>query len=374
MDTTTLSVIATVIAALTFLALIVALYFVLGHSQARRAVYREVGLLRRLWSAIDPTVANDSANWAENTTHTLRLLMITAIIFAVVIAAWAAAASVMRTIWLYRPESGSGVHDSLSVSDWKTWILALFQIVRGIGGTLVLCAAGGVVGAVVGFVFGLPRPPPDGATPGQNGQSDKGGDDSKAGDSSSGWRLNNNLIQIGDSLTKGFIAISLVEAKSGFRLFENEAQVAAVWLFASRHGSPAVLPAAIAGAAVFGFLFAYLYTQLIISGLFAEAASQLESLPGRGARATLAGIRSIREALVPRISRSRDATEPIDQPTPDEVEAALEYVDIGYRDLISRPQLTREQVLSWTLAKAVLNDYEEAAKGFLYLLRVYHNG
>jgi hypothetical protein len=275
----------------------------------------------------------------------------------------------MRTIWLYQTSGSAGFAPgelTKHVADLTTWAFALFQIVRGVGGTLALCAAAGLAGAALGFLFGLPQPPEKTAQAAPN-SADKTANPDQQRDRT--WRLNSNLMDISDWLTKAIVGVSLFEAQRAFGLFGGKSQVVAQWLFDSRHGSYAVLPAAMAGAAVLGFLFTNLHTQLVVSGLIAEADHYLaKAWPGRVARATLTGIKSIREGLVPRISRAMGVPEPQDHPMPDEIEAALEYVGITFNDLKSRPGLTREEVLSWARAKAVLNDYREAAKGYIYLL------
>jgi hypothetical protein len=133
-----------------------------------------------------------------------------------------------------------------------------------------------------------------------------------------------------------------------------------------RHGSPALMGSAMVGSSVFGFLFAYLYAALIVSRLIAAIDRGLGE-PSPEAQLTLQQI-PLKEGLVPRISRSAYAPEPTDQPTPEEVHAALQYNAIRFEDLIARPDVTFDDVLSWSRAKAILNDYRAAAQGYIYLL------
>jgi len=181
------------------------------------------------------------------------------------------------------------------------------------------------------------------------------------------WELSTNLTQISDWLTKIIVGVSLVEAINVWGKFQAVSAEAAGWLFGMRHGSPALIPAVIIGGAVFGFLFAYLYTELIIALLIAGADRGLGE-PTLHAKDTLRRIESFREALVPRISRSAQVLDPPPSPDQREVAAALEYNTISYDALISRPDLTREDVLNWSRAKAVLNDYRAAAQGYVHLL------
>ncbi len=223
-------------------------------------------VLGHLWASLDPHVA-DRGNWEDNTTHTLRLLMIAMLIFGAIVAAWAIGASVMRMIWLIGPQSGAAWPDkdlTKNLMDWKTWAFTLFQIVRGVGDTLALCAVGGLAGAALGFLFGLPNPP-SGAQAAPAGQGAQGAQTDGALPRGQSWRLSSNLIKISDWLTTAIVGVSLFEAQRAFGFFGDNAQIAAGWLFAGRHGSNAVLPGAIAGSAILGFIFVNLYTQLIVS-------------------------------------------------------------------------------------------------------------
>jgi hypothetical protein len=46
----------------------------------------------------------------------------------------------------------------------------------------------------------------------------------------------------------------------------------------------------------------------------------------------------------------------------------LQYNAIRFEDLIARPDVTFDEALSWSRAKAILNDYRAAAQGYIYLL------
>jgi hypothetical protein len=127
------------------------------------------------------------------------------------------------------------------------------------------------------------------------------------------------------------------------------------------------MPAAMIGGAVFGFLFAYLYTELIVALLIVGADRGLAE-PTPPAKQTLQKIQSFHEGLAPRISRSARLPEAPPSATREEVAAALQYNTIQYDDLISRPDVGREDILNWSRAKAVLNDYQAAAQGYTRLL------
>jgi hypothetical protein len=163
-----------------------------------------------------------------------------------------------------------------------------------------------------------------------------------------------------------------VEAKTAWIDFMALTNAAALWLFASRHGSPAVIPAAIIGGVLFGFLFAYLYTQLIVARLIAQADVELGGLPEPSAVSQLTkSLGSFGERIVPRISRS--ALDPQEQQgllaTPEEVAAAAQYHLVRLNDLDNRAD-----VMNWARAKAVLNDYGPAAEGYVRLLGMVDGG
>ena len=48
----------------------------------------------------------------------------------------------------------------------------------------------------------------------------------------------------------------------------------------------------------------------------------------------------------------------------------LQYHQIRFEELISRPNVSSDEILNWSRAKAVLNDYRAAAQGYIYLLGI----
>jgi hypothetical protein len=298
------------------------------------------------------------------TTQTLNLLTAAMAIFAAVLIAWGVGAGVMRTAWLsqlFKNELGGG-----SAAYLRSLYLLPFEIVRAVGGVLAIGLAAGLVGAIVGFIFGIPSQVSASATPPAEAGGTvpaRGADPRQAANA---WRLSTNLTQVSDWLTKVIIGVSLVEAKAALIELLNDAHAAAGYLFDYRHGSPAVLAAVMIGCAVFGFLYAYLYTELIISRLIVAVDRGLQ--PGLAAAAlTLKNMATITEALVPRISRSARAAEVSEQPAADEVKAALQYIGISFADML-RAGATPDEIRSWARAKALLNDYQAAAQGYIRLL------
>ena len=322
-------------------------------------------LFARIWAALTPDF--DQFLTDRVTAQTIRLLVTAMLVFGSFTVAWALAAGVMRTAWLVaiKPD---GVTAGLKEPLWQQsqWLFAGFlawQMVRAVGGVLLICCAAGLAGAVIGFIFGIPRPisaseaPPAAA----GGAVPPPGIDHRQ--AIEAWKLSTNLTNISDWLTTAITGVGLVEAKNilgGLAV----AFAAADWLFGSRHGSPAVLGAVIIGGAVFGFLFAYLYAELVISRLIAAVSQILRATPA--ARLTMRNLR-LTQSLAPRIPRT-GPPETTERPTTVEIQAALQYQPIQFEDLIAQSGVTPAEVLSWARAKAILNDYRAAARGYAYLL------
>jgi hypothetical protein len=295
-------------------------------------------------------------NWETDTTF--RLLIAVIVSFGAVLTLWAIGAGVMRAVWLYDAGKNTKWFNAdaplVVTSAWSDAIFVLMQIVRAVGGVLALALGGGLVGALLGFLFGHPQAP----------EKDKSATEK---DQRSQWRLNTSLAQVLDWLTKGIVSVGLVTAQSSFRAFSSFAATAAGWLFESRHGSPPVIMAAIAGGAVLGFIFAYLYSVLFVARLIAQADAGLD-LP-EAAKTMVRNIRVGKQKIAPRISRSRSARgrETTNTPSLAEIEAALKFSGISFDDLIEN-KATRDDIPNWSRAKAVLDDYSEAAKGYVHLV------
>jgi hypothetical protein len=362
----------------TFIVLLVALVIGMwrAKSDENRATAGREGFFVHLWRALHPNFEPFDSGRA--TTQTLNLLIAAMFIFAAAIIVWAAGAGVMRTAYLYavKPDGiGDGFGATCKVwikcESWQAWFFVafvlLFEVARAVGGVLAIGLGAGLAGAIVGFIFGIPRPIsaaeappaeaggtalPPGVTPRQAGNA---------------WQLSTNLTQISDWLTKVIVGVGLVEAKTALEKFQGLSYSAGGWLFDLRHGSPAVIAAIMLGCAVFGFLFAYLYAELIVSRLIVAVDREMAH-PSDEAREKLLGIDSFSEALVPRISRSSHPGETTHQPNQDQIRAALQYLPIGFDELVSRSNLTFDDILNWSRARALLNDYREAARGYIHLL------
>ena len=318
-----------------------------------------------LCSALIPNFDSFSAERA--TTQTLKLLTAAMLGYTAVIVAWAIGAGAMRTAWLYTIVSkGAPAANPWAVTFNLSFIfLLLLQVLRAIGGALAIGMAAGLVGTIVGFIFGIPSQGGSGAAPAPAATGGAAPAHPAQPAGTGAWRLSSNLAQISTWLTSAIIGVSLVEAKNALGTVLDLAKGAAGWLFESRHGSPAVLAAVIIGSAVFGFLYAYLYAELIVSRMIIAVDRGLQGL--ETATDTLKNMAAITEALAPRISRSARTPEVSDTLSPAEVEAALRYIGISFAD-ISRPGVAPDTIRSWARAKAVLNDYRSAAQGYVLLL------
>lgn len=324
----------------------------------------EAGMFRQLCAALYPDFT--SPNAGRDTTQTFRMLVAATVVFVVTLVVWATGAGLMHAGWvLSQPDLVPKWFGALSCEpDRCSWQLALFtliQLLRAVGGVALLAFAFGLAGGFLGFLFGIPRRiSEDGSAAKANGGSD--------------YQLSTNLTQVSDWLTKVIVGVSLVEAKSAYGGFVTISTTAADWLFQGRHGSPAVVGAAIGGGAILGFLFFYLYTQLIVSRLIADAeralgvaaaaTSVLLNLKVRGHQ--FWGLPSqiappIRRTLIP-IERNETP------PTAEEYEAAMAYYAVPFSDIAANPTISDEEIRSWARARALLDDYKGAVQGYFLLL------
>jgi hypothetical protein len=126
-----------------------------------------------------------------------------------------------------------------------------------------------------------------------------------------------------------------------------------------------VVAAALAGGAVFGFLFFYLYTQLILSRLIAAAERALGITAGATKR--LKAIDPKDRPLVPPIRRTAHPNDEVELPTQAQYEAAMAYYAISFSELVVHPAVSDDEIL-WAPARALLNDYRSAVLAYFYLL------
>ncbi len=295
--------------------------------------------------------------------ETLSLLIRAAIVFAAVLAVWALAASALRTAWLIGPHgplftASAPAHPIIvhKLNAWEKTGLLLVQIARGVGGVAAVTIVAALVGAMLGFLFGIPtRVSAAGAAP----APPPAGGASAGGTGKTAWQSSTNLTQVSDWLTKIIVGVGLVEAGNVWSGFIGIVMPVANWLFEYRHGSPAVLGGAMIGAAALGFLFCYLYTDIIVAPLIAAADATLGGVPV-AAQVVIAMIGAQDEVLGPRISRLPQTGE---LPSPTLAKAAMLVYGLDMKTLG-----TPRDVKMWARAHAVMNDFGPAADGYMHML------
>ena len=332
-----------------------------------RTAPRVLPIMALLWDAPRPEVSVFGVNKAKM--QTFQLLISSMFVFGALISLWAAGAGVLRAIFLVsRQLDGAqallGGALPVACTDTCRWELALLsaiQVVRAVGGVLIIATASGLVGAFLGFIFGVPRPVSAAETPPAS-TGERVATKSGIGPARRAWELSTNLTQVTDWLTKIIVGVGLVESKSILGELSRISSRIAYWLFEMRHGSPVLIGATIAGSTVFGFIFNYLYAELILARLIAASEQDL-SEPSEKAGNKLREMKAWNESLVPRISRSKLVPDVTAKPTAEQVEAAFAYFSISLETLS-----TQTEIRTWARAKAVLSDYKASAGAYVRLL------
>lgn len=313
--------------------------------------------LTRFGQAFFPNFA--SAPGGQAITETFRLLVGAMILFGIFLMAWAGGAAVLRAASLVADPLHPVPPVNLAVTVSNTgrfWVLLIVEVLRAIGGISVICFASGLVGGFFGFLFGLPQPSPAGSNPPPPTTRGR-------------YQSSTNLSDISDWLTKIIVGVSLVTAAQIWGDLQTLAHQAAGWLFGLQHGSPAVVTAAIIGGGILGFMFIYLYTQVIVAPLIAQADTELANLPDTKTVQTIDDMKSFNEAMVPRISRRMQEFNPGTEPSYDQITAALRFRGVKLPDLTKR-----SDVRNWARARAVVNDYKAAADAYTHLLGIPDDG
>ena len=195
---------------------------------------------------------------------------------------------------------------------------------------LLVAAAAACVGALLGFLFGLPRsgdevrtsqvPPNGGAAGAHAGEVPAEGDEAGRRPP----RANNNLLEISDWLTKIIIGAGLVGLKDLLRWISRVAQIVG-----EGAGLEGAAQAAFGGAVLtfffgWGFLFLYIQTRTIISVIFVATERALEDVLRRRIQA-VAG--QVQEAVAGQVKEQvQDAVE---FQVRDKVAPQLDRVSVG---------------------------------------------
>jgi hypothetical protein len=139
-------------------------------------------------------------------------------------------------------------------------LIILFQKISPVIPTLMWAFACLVLGAVVGFLFGIPRAIQQ--------------DDSNPADQQRGYRqkVNTNLEQISDWLTKIIVGVGLVELRRVPELLNRASEFVSKGIGGTPEAQ--VLAASIIiFFVVLGFMSCYLSTRVYLSGTFTRAAA-----------------------------------------------------------------------------------------------------
>jgi hypothetical protein len=289
----------------------------------------------------------------------------------------------------------------MACSSWISLIGVVFYSLKAAAVVTIIGLASAMVGALLGFLFGVPRrisdapnqpaPPPAGAT----GSGSAGAATTAAAAPPSaaavaaarGWQSSTNLTQISDWLTKIIVGVGLVESHSIYAGMLSASETISTRMFAGAVGSSLVIPAVIIGSAIIGFLYAYLLTQLFLAELMVATDSeignfrQLTQEPDMqetiGVLATMSAASSpiappISESMRQLAADTGDAvamanlgpkTVGIEQPTEAQLAAANALNGVTLESL-SNPH----DILAWARSRAIQNKYEAAAQAYRKLV------
>jgi hypothetical protein len=262
----------------------------------------------RLLSAVEPSFGSDQ--------HGRRLASIFGLltnllkILVALTAIWAIAAGFLQTGRLIRyiPDGFPSHGDAGFWAERANWLAPLLGVpvytLEAFGVAMLIGLAAAMVGGLLGFLFGVPhmtgqtgpsaapslapRPgttaPPDqtadGASPGP-GTAATSGQAITAGTATfrggRGWQSSTNLIEISDWLTKIIVGVGLVEAKAIYVRLSGLSGSLGAMLFDGAAGSLLVIPAVIIAGVLLGFLYAYLFTQLVVAEPLARTDVELSN-------------------------------------------------------------------------------------------------
>jgi hypothetical protein len=156
------------------------------------------------------------------------------------------------------------------------------SFLRAFGIGLLVSSAAGLVGAFLGFLFGMPRDLSGRQAPQRSAENPDGQVPASVSPSGSlengrfAW-ANNNLVEVSDWLTKIIVGIGLVEFRDLVPwLGEVSATAGAAAGFADVHAQTTFGVSVILASFVYGFLLAYIYARTIIAVIFAKAQNEVD--------------------------------------------------------------------------------------------------
>jgi len=176
-----------------------------------------------------------------------------------------------RLIWLM----GGGLA-GVAFYAVQFWSIREFASVASAG--ILIAGASALGGALVGFLFGIPRTlqegrpaEPQGGNGHAEGSAAGGGQKGGAGAGGADYRTNTSLEQISDWLTKILVGVGLTQIASLPGRIQALSEYAAKGL-GDCEGAAAMAGATMIYYSVCGFLFAYLWTRLFLTGELRRAA------------------------------------------------------------------------------------------------------
>lgn len=277
---------------------------------------------------------------------------------------------------------------------------AVIYTLKAFGVSMLVCLSAASIGAIIGFLFGVPRPisesglqpsqsngssvvtapqSTDRAAPPESGPTGAAAVTppppptlSAASSAVPGWQASTNLTQISDWLTKIIVGVGLVEAHRITEVAGNINTFVSSQLFEGLVGTQLVLPALMLAGLIFGFLYSYLFTQLFLAAMMAYSAAEVghanEIILNRADAAVLSGISAGNAILAPpmRGTSGRAHRDPPAEASESQKNAARNVQSVPL-DQVSDPA----SIKVWARAQAIMDNWEPAVSGYTKLLTMW---
>ena len=304
---------------------------------------------------------------------TFRLLMRLCRAVMILIAIWAVAAGFAS---VDQPAAGDSGWSTVASSG----LSLLMHALEAFGAAALLALAAGLAGALLGFLFGVPRQIADAPAVTPVSPRDPQLPSVAAKPSANvsvaplrGWRSSTNLTRISDWLTNIIVGVSLVEAKPIVREFASFSLQLSNGLLKGVAGGKLVVPALLIAGSIIGFLFSYLFTQLFLAELMADSDSRVRN-PFEEDLPELTAVLNVRSAgsdaaYRPISPGSGGDRRPSSQATSAEQDAAKKISTFSLSELGQNPSV----VQAWSRGKSILSDLSAAAMGMRQLISMVPN-
>lgn len=209
-----------------------------------------------------------------------------------------------------------------------------------LGVAWLVAGASGFIGALAGFLFGLPRS----ASPLTTTGSDK-----DAKHESVKLRANTSLEEISDWLTKILLGAGLVQMEAiGRGLWTLAGRIGDIGFYQASSGQIVAL-AVIVYFAIVGLIFSYLITRLYLTRKLAKVDSELGALEQATKRLS-------DHPIEPKKGEGKFTTPP---PSTESMVAADELIRFKLYELDSV-----DQIIAWSRAQVLKDNYADAVRGF----------